>query len=533
VGDRKHDAAGGSVAQLVCGTLETAGPHRDHVCPASQERANRWAVLVLAGTGGFMTALDASIVNISLPSIAHSFGVPLAGAVEWVITAYLVAIGAVLLTAGRLADMIGRKPIFVAGLLVFTVGSMGCGAAPSLPWLLFARAFQGLGAALIFAVNIAMLTRAFPPSERGRALGLNAILVALGISAGPTVGGLLTQHLSWRWIFYVNVPVGAVVVLAALGILTERPRRTRGRFDPAGAALLAVGLSSLTLALSFGEEWGWVSWRTLTAMGVGLGALLAAGVVERRVAAPVIDLALFRSRVFAFSLVSFVLAMLALFAVGFLLPFYFEELRGFDVERSGLLLTPLPLTLAVVAPISGMLADRHGSRWLSPIGLGIACVGLLLLSRLDARSTIGDMVAALVVTGLGQGMFQAPNTRTLMGAAPPRAQGVASGILATGRVIGQSLSVALAGAVFAAKGGAVAGGALAARRAGLSPEQVAALEGTFVDATHTAFVVCAVISAVGVVTALIRGDSPASATQGRTPGPPSRAAAGPGSSPPS
>ena len=522
------------MAQLVCGTLETAGPHRAHVCPRSEERANRWAVLALAGTGGFMTALDASIVNISLPSIARSFGVPLTGMVEWVITAYLVAIGAVLLTAGRVADMIGRKPIFVAGLLVFTAGSMGCGAAPSLPWLLFGRAFQGLGAALIFAVNIAMVTQAFPPAERGRALGVNAILVALGISVGPTVGGLLTQHLSWRWIFYVNVPVGALVVLAALGILTERARRARGRFDPAGAVLLAVGLSSLTLALSFGQEWGWISWRTLAAIGVGASALVVTAWVERRVAAPILDLALLGSRVFAFSLVSFVLAMLALFAVGFLLPFYFEELRGFDVERAGLLLTPLPLTLAVVAPLSGLLADRYGSRWLSPIGLGVACVGLLLLSRLDGTSSIGDVIAALVVTGLGQGLFSAPNTRTLMAAAPRRAQGLASGVLATGRVVGQSLSVALAGAVFAARGGDAAGGALAAGRAWLSRGQTTALQGTFLGAMRTAVLVCAAISAVGVVTALIRGDAPhrEGARPERTPRPRSRAAAPPGSAPP-
>jgi EmrB/QacA subfamily drug resistance transporter len=492
------------IAQLVHWALCPLGVQRDEVCPESPERANRWAVLVLAGTGGFMTSLDASIVNISLPSIARSFGIPLTGEVEWVITAYLVSIATVLLTVGRLADMIGRKPIFLAGLVAFTVGSMGCGAAPSIGWLLAARAFQGLGASLIFAVNVAMITQAFPPAERGRALGTNAILVALGVSFGPTLGGVITERLSWRWIFYVNVPVGAVATLAAIAVLTERRRLTTAHFDPAGAVLLGVGLAGITLGLSFGQEWGWTSAPILIALSAGAGCLVTVVFVERRVPAPLVSLALFRSRVFTFSLVSFVLCMLALFAVGFLLPFYFEELRGFDAETAGLLLTPLSLTLAVVAPVSGALADRYGSRYLSPVGLSVACLGLVLLSRLTAHSATAEIIACLVVTGLGQGLFSAPNTRTLMAAAPPQAQGVASGVLATGRVLGQSLSVALAGAVFAAKGGADAGDRLAVPGSPRSPASLAALEDTFVHAMNAAFLVCAVISAVGVATALIR-----------------------------
>jgi EmrB/QacA subfamily drug resistance transporter len=467
-------------------------------------RQNRWAVLVLAASAGFMTSLDTSIVNISLPSIARSFGVPLTGAVEWVVTAYLVAIAAVLLSVGRLADMVGRKPIFIAGLFLFTLASAGCGAAPTLGWLLAARALQGIGAALIFAVNIAMITTTFPLGERGRALGINAILVALGVSVGPAVGGILTERLSWRWIFYVNLPVGIAVAIGAGAVLRARPRGRRGRFDPLGAVLLALGLSALTLGLSFGQEVGWTSWPILAAMGVGVLSLGAVAVVERRVAAPILDPRILGSRVFTFSLASFVLAMLALFAVGFLLPFYFEELRGFDAERSGLYLTPLPLTLAVVAPVSGALADRFGSRWLSPVGLGIACVGLLLLSGLGPRSSTLHIVACLVIIGLGQGMFQAPNTRTLMAAAPRDAQGIASGTLATGRVLGQTLSVALAGAVFAAAGGVAAGDRLA--RGPLPPVQREALEHTFVGALRAAFVTCALLAGAGVLTALVRGE---------------------------
>ncbi|HEY9229684.1 MAG TPA: MFS transporter, partial [Gemmatimonadaceae bacterium] len=400
-------------------------------------------MLGLSGTGAFMTTLDTSIVNIGLPTIAREFNVPLSGTIEWVVIGYLVVIAATLLTFGRLADEVGRKPLFIGGLAIFTIGSALCGAAPSLGVLIAARAIEAIGAAAIFSVNIAMITGSFPESEHGRALGFNAILVALAVSVGPTVGGILSQTLSWRWIFYVNIPIGLLVIPAAWRLLTERAKWSRQRFDVRGAVLLAIGLVAINLALSFGQEWGWGSARFLVTAFVGVGTLVLAARVEKTLAAPLLDPALFRNRVFVFSNISFMLAMMALFAISFLLPFYFEELRGYDTKRSGLLLTPLALTLAVVAPISGTLSDRLGSRWLSPVGLAIACLGLWLLSRTVADTTITYIVVCLVVAGIGQGLFVAPNSRSIMDAATRDEQGVASGVLATARGIGQSLSVAV------------------------------------------------------------------------------------------
>ena len=473
------------------------------------EHANKWVVLVLAGTATFMTTLDSSIVNIGLPAIARSFGIPLSGSIEWVIIGYLVVIAAILLTFGRLTDMVGRKPVFLAGVAVFTLGSALCGAAPSLGVLIAARCFQGLGGAAIFAVNVAMITRAFPPSERGQALGTNAILVAMGVSLGPAIGGILTQLGTWRWIFYVNVPIGVVVSLAAWHLLTERPHVQRESFDLLGAALLAIGLGGLTLGLSFGEEWGWSSLRFLASILIGVAALSVTVWVERRVSAPLVDPALLRNRVFVSANVSLMMSMLALFAVGFLLPFYFEELQGYDALHSGLLLTPFSLTFAAVAPLAGRLADRTGSAWLSPLGLAIACVGLLLLSELTHGSSTGYLILGLIVAGIGQGLFMSPNASALMGAAPTAEQGVASGALATMRVVDQSLSVAVAGAVFTSFGGAAAGAVLAVGRESLSAQQVQALQQTFVAGLHAAFIVCAAIAAVGVVTALVRGKATA------------------------
>ncbi len=469
-----------------------------------QEYANKWAVLAILAVGVFMATLDTSIVNISLPTIARYFGVPLNGAVEWVIIAYLVVIAGVLLTTGRLADMIGRKPIWVAGLIIFTAGSAICGASLSLGMLIAARALQGLGGAFIMAISPAMLTSAFPAHERGRALGMNAVIVALGVSVGPTLGGIITEHFTWRWIFYVNVPLGIIGVIATLRILTERMHRGRGRFDPLGALLLAIGLVALTMGLSFGQEWEWNSPLFIGTLVVSILALTAMVIVELRVPNPVIDFSLLKRRVFLSANVSLVLSFLALFAVSFMLPFYLEELRGFSTEEAGLLLTPLPLTIAVLAPLSGSLADRIGSRWLAAGGLAIACLGLVLISQLNAQSSLWDIIWRLVVTGVGQATFQSPNNSALMGAAPRDRQGSASGFLATGRVVGQSVSVAIAGAIFASFGGAAAGRALVSNHA-LSPAQISALQQTFATSFHAAFVACAAIAAFGVLTSLVRG----------------------------
>jgi EmrB/QacA subfamily drug resistance transporter len=496
---------------IASGTHHTVNP------PASLPdklgaQTNKWIVWALAASATFMTTLDGSIVNIALPNIADTFHVGMSGAIEWIIIGYLVVIAATLLTFGRVADMVGRKTILLTGLVIFALGSMLCGLAPSLWLLILARLFQGIGGALIFCVNVAMITSTFPANERGLALGLNAVMVSLGVAAGPTIGGIITQYLTWRWIFYVNVPISLFVILAGFYFYSEQrpPRGQRGHFDPLGAIVLAIGLAALTLGLSFGQEWGWLSSGILSSLVIGLAMLVVAVFVESHVEHPILNLGLVTNRVFAFANISFMLCMMALFAPGFLLPFYFEQLRGFSTIHTGLLLTPLPLTLAVAAPLSGSLADRLGSRWISPLGLGIACLGLVLLSQINAQSATWDIIWRLALTGIGQGLFQSPNTRTMMGAAPRHAQGEASGLLATGRVIGQSMSVALTGTVFAALGGAAAGTLLSSPQAhSLTSASISALQDTFVSSFHAALLVCAVFAALGIFTALARGDETA------------------------
>lgn len=469
--------------------------------PAADPYSNKWLVFALVGIGVFMATLDSSIVNVSLPTIARYFGTPLGAAVEWVVIGYLVTLAALLLSIGRVADLVGKKPVWMTGLAIFTVGSMVCGAAPSLPLLIVARVLQGIGGASLMAISPAMLTSAFPPEQRGRAIGLNAVTVAVGVSTGPTLGGLIVSHVSWRYIFYLNVPIGVLGLIATFRLLPADTQRVSSRFDPIGAALLALALACLTAGISIGQEVGWTHTLPLTLYGVCVLAATLFAFHERSHPHPVVDFSMFRNRLFASASSSQLLSFLASFGISLLMPFYFEELRGFGTQQTGLLLTPFPVTIAAIAPISGALADRVGTRWLAVGGMTLLCAGLLVLSNLDADSSKLDIVLRLMLAGLGQALFQSPNNSALMGAAPANRQGLASGLLATGRVIGQSLSVAFAGAVFAALGGALAGQALVTG----SAQDVVATRSQFLHAFSGAMHLLAAFAALGALTSLVRG----------------------------
>ncbi len=471
--------------------------------PAGGETAGKWTVMGIMAIGLFMVCLDSSIVNISLPKISLSFQVPLSGLVEWVIIAYLIVIASLLLTLGRLLDMLGQKLLWVLGLFIFTISSAICGAAPTLFLLVISRALQAVGGAMIMAISPAMIARAFPATERGRALGILALVVAAGTSAGPAVGGLITEAFTWRWIFYINVPIGIIGMVASLRLLTEPMRLSWGqqRFDPIGALLLSVSVACLMLGLSFGQETGWGSF-TIVGLFVAAVLLLTAFIIhEKRETQPIVDFSLFRNRLFTAAIISSFLAFLSLFAVVFLMPFYLEELRALPVHVAGLLMTAVPLSIGVVAPLSGLLSDRFGSRLLSSSGLAIVCLGLWFLSRLQSASSLFDIFWPLLVTGFGQALFQPPNNNAILSSVPPQRLGIASGFLNTVRVLGQSSSVAVSGAIFASLGGARAGAALS-QKLGLPAAQ---LKAVFLHAFHVAMLTCMIIASIGVFTSLMRG----------------------------
>jgi EmrB/QacA subfamily drug resistance transporter len=424
---------------------------------------------------------------------------------QWVVIAYLLVIVALLLTGGRLGDMFGRKRVWQAGLALFTLGSGLCGLAPSIALLIAARALQGVGAALLMSLSPALLTSAFPRGERGRALGMNALTVAVGISSGPPLGGIITERLSWRWIFFINLPLGLLGILLAQLILAPPAARGSARFDLGGAALIAIALASFTGALSFAHDLGYGSPFIIGALLVSVAALRWLVVHEAKNAAPIIQLGLFRSAVFRSALASLVLSFLALFAVAFLTPFYLEQLRRLSTEQSGLLMIAYPLMIALLAPFTGALSDRIGSRTLAPVGLGVAALALVLLGNVGSTTSLVWVAGCLALGGIAQALFQPANNSALLGAAPPDQQGVAGGMLATGRVLGQSLSIALSGAVFAAFGGADAGRALmtTAPHAPLEPRLVA----TFLAGYRAALWVSAGCALLGALIALRRSRS--------------------------
>ena len=479
--------AGLSIAQRLVGTR-------------AREAPSKWALFGLVSVGTFMTTLDSSIVNIALPSIARSFGTPVSGPIEWVVIGYLVVIAASLLSFSRLADIAGRERVWIAGLGLFTAGSALSGLAPTLPLLVGARGLQGVGAALIFAPALALIVDAFPRSQRGQALGMNALIVSLGVTAGPTLGGLITGSLGWRWIFFVNVPIGLIGLLVARRVFTFAGGARSRRFDLPGAAAFGLGLASLSLGLSFGSEWGWSSPGLVLTIVVAAVSLTAGIFIERRRLDPLVDIGRLVSRPLGLPLASFLFSILALFAVSFLMPFYFEELRGFTPLRSGLLLTPYSLGLALAAPISGRLADRGQARWLGTVGLGLAAAGLVLLAHIGIGTSLFEIVLWLAVSGIGQGLFLSPNTSAVMSAVPAAESGIASGLIATTRAVSQALSVAIAGAVFIGLGGAAAGAALVSG-VPAGPTELAD-QGTFMTALHAALFVSGLLATAGAVLSL-------------------------------
>jgi len=408
----------------------------------------KWWTLAVVGAGTFMSALDTSIVNVALPVIRASTQASVA-TVEWVLLAYLVTVSSALLLFGRLADLYGRRRIYLAGLLVFVSGSLACGLSGHIGGLIASRAAQGIGAAMIFALGPAILISAFPAGERGRALGLQATLTYLGLTLGPGLGGLLLARWDWPAIFLVNVPIG--LAMAALAAKTLRDERREGgtqTFDPAGAATMALALSATLLVLNKGSDWGWSSpWvAALAALAVAAGATFVA--IERRAAQPALDLALFLDRDFSVAVLSSYLCYVVSASVSFLMPFFLLHACGYAPPRAGAILMAVPLVMLGVTGPSGWLSDRIGVRAPATLGLALLSLGVGLLSRIEVAGPAAGTAALLACTGLGAGLFTAPNNSAIMGAVPASRRGVAGAVLSAARTVGFASGVALAGLAY-------------------------------------------------------------------------------------
>ena len=454
--------------------------------PAAEPR--KWWVLVAVGTGTFMSALDGSVVNAILPVLRESLRTDIATA-EWVVTVYLLVVSGLLLGFGRVGDVRGHKSVYLWGVGGFVASSALCGLAPSAEWLIAFRALQAISASMQFANSPAILTKTFPPRQRGQALGLQATMTYLGLTVGPSLGGFLAQHWTWRAVFYINVPVGAVALLLSYRhIAHDTPERVEAGFDWSGAATFFAGLLALLLGLNQGHAWGWSSPATLGLIGAAVVLLGVFLRIERRASRPMLDLSLFSRPAFAGATASAVVNYICVYGILFLVPFYLIEGRGLLPARTGLLLTAQPLVMMFVAPLAGTISDRIGTRIPAMAGMALLAVGLFLLSRLGPSTPLPRVALDLAVCGLGTGIFIAPNNSALMGAAPANRQGIAAGVLATARNAGMVLGVGLAGAI-------------------LTTVLHTGGPGALVRAVDLGFAVTAIFAAAGVATAAIGGGS--------------------------
>jgi EmrB/QacA subfamily drug resistance transporter len=465
----------------------------------------KWLILSTVSLGSLMSTLDGSIVNVALPAMGADFGIDLT-TVEWVVVAYLLVVGSLLLPVGRLGEVLTFKRVYLVGFAIFTIGSVLCGVSPSAGALVGFRAIQAVGAAMIMAMGPAIVARTFPAGERGRALGLNGVSVSLGLTLGPALGGILTQLATWRAIFLINVPIGIVAILWAARVLPAEAPGERPSFDVRGAALSAAALFSLLLALSQGQAWGWTSPAILGLFGLFVVLGTAFVLVERAAVQPMIDLALLRIRPFAAGLASVLVAFAGLFTATFLLPFLLQQGSGLSPIETGLLLLPVPISMAIVAPFSGAAADRYGPARLASLGMAVMVVALLSLTQLPIDFALPDLIWRLVLLGVGQGLFMSPNSSLVLGSVPGRRVGTASGTLAQMRVTGQSLGIALSAAVVATR--------LPVHLAGLGNPPTAADHGVaLAGAIHDAFVVAALVCSIGIVTSLVRGSNRGAGTE--------------------
>jgi EmrB/QacA subfamily drug resistance transporter len=412
--------------------------------------AYKWIVLSVTTVGALMAAIDSTIVVLGLPDMMLSLHSDLV-AMIWVIMAYILVSSIFLLTFGRVADLFGRVRMYNLGFVVFTIGSVLCGLSADATQLILSRVVQGAGAAMMVVNSAALITEVFPPDERGRALGINAITWAAGGVLGPILGGLLLNSGSWRWIFFINVPIGVFGATWGYLALKDISTRRKGeKFDPLGALTFSLSLTALLMALTLGIQFSWTSAPILILFGVFVVMLVIFLLWERRSKNPILDFALFKPRVYTFSALAAMMQSLALFSVNFLIVFYLQGVRGYDPLTAALMLIPLPLVSSVMGPISGMIADRIGARIPATVGLVIQAVALLLLTSLTDTTPYPQLAVILALMGLGGGMFFPPNTSAAMNAAPKERLGIASATLATMRQVGMVTSFALSLAIAAA-----------------------------------------------------------------------------------
>jgi EmrB/QacA subfamily drug resistance transporter len=426
------------------------------------EENRKWWTLGALSFALFMVMLDNTVVNVALPAIQKDLGIGVSE-LEWTVTAYALTFAVLLLSGGKLGDMYGRRRIFMIGLLVFTVSSLVCGLSSSAPELIGARAVQGVGSALMMPATLSIITATFAAARRGMAIGIWAGVSAMALAIGPLLGGVITEHISWNWIFFVNVPIGILAVIAALVVVPEsRDMSHEQRLDLPGLVTSGIGLLALVYALIEAHRLGWTSATIIALFAVAAVALTAFVFLELHQRLPMLDLSLFKNGTFTGANLVAILVTLAMFGIFVFFPIYMQNLLGWSPIQAGAALLPWTILIVIFAPIAGKLSDHVGSRWL--MAGGMATVGLccLELSTVAVGSTFWRLLPGFILGGLGMAFVMTPMSAAVMGSAPVDKAGVASGVLNTFRQVGVALGIAITGAI-------VTNREAAARAAGADP----------------------------------------------------------------
>ncbi|HEX9065049.1 MAG TPA: MFS transporter [Streptosporangiaceae bacterium] len=449
--------------------------------------ARRWWTLVAVALATFMTYLDNNVINVAIPTIQRDLHLSIAG-LEWVVSSYVLVFAGLLLAGGRTADVFGRRRLFFAGTVIFTLASLGAGLAGSGAALIIARVVQGLGAALLVPTTLAIIIATFrEPRERTAAIGIWTAIGAMALAFGPLIGGFISQHLHWGWIFFINVPVGAAALaIAALTMDVSRDTSAVRRLDLPGMAASSAALFALTYALIEGHDKGWTSASILGAFALAAVAGAVFVAIEARAAHPMVELALFRSRLFSGGTVTMMLWAFGIFGIYFFTSIYLQEILGFSPTKAGLAFVPMALCLAAAAGVAGPVYQRLGAHRTVAAGMVLMAVGLYLFSVLGAGATYASLMPGFVLFGLGAGLMQVPLTNSVLHGQPSERAGVASALLNASREVAGLFGITVIGAILRSR----QGGAL---RHGVAPPAA------FLDGYHAGLVVTVALLGAGAV----------------------------------
>ena len=416
------------------------------------DETRKWWTLVAVSFGLFMIMLDNTVVNVALPSIRSSLHMGIEG-LEWVVAGYALTFAAFMLIGGKLADFLGRRLIFMIGLTVFTAASLACGLAPNGSFLVGARVVQGLGGALMNPATLSIITATFPPRERGTAIGIWAGTSALALAIGPLAGGLITEHLDWSWIFFINVPIGLLGIVASFLFIDESRDETHSSLDLPGLASSAIGLFALTYGLIEANTYGWTSGRIVASFVLSAVALTSFVVIERRRREPMLPLEFFRNGTYTGANLVMLLVALAMFGVFFFVSLYMQNILGYSAVQAGAAFLPMTMLIIFIAPLAGKTSDRLGSRGLMTAGMILLSVQLLVFSRLGVDSSFFDLLPALVIGGVGMSLTMTPSAAAATRSVPVDKAGVGSAVLNCARQVGGTMGVAIMGAIVAGEAG--------------------------------------------------------------------------------